>query len=292
MIIINSNSFNYEIDEYKLNMYENVEKYNYVHCIPELQLELSDIILNNDKQYYYIFDCPGGDAFAHWIYESFIFIPIFMKVKLIYQNIKILTKNSKKYVKNFFEFYKITNEIVNKIDNINNICFFSPIIALNDHNINKDFFIKHIDLFCDYINKNINIYKKENILFLPRNTKDNYANNDRTNSGNNDICSNIEIMKETIIDTYELNNIELQFSKINSFNTIILDFGSSFFVNGIFIENKKIIVLDYCCMSSGQINNYTSYNILHNYISSKNNVIIIKSTIPNTINFNDIQKYL
>lgn len=292
MTVLNSNSFNYEIDEYKLNMYEKVINYNYSQCIPELNLEFSNNIETNQAEYYYIFDCPGGDAFAHWVYESFIFIPIFLKIKEKFPNINILTKNTKKYVKNFFDFYKITNNITNQIDNINNICFFSPIVTLNDNNINKDFFIKHIDLFCDYINKNINMLKKENILFLPRNKKENYANNDRTNLGNNDICNNIEIIGGQIIDTYELNNILLQFSKINSFDTIILDYGSSFFVNGIFLNKKKIIVLDICGYSTYHINNFNSYNILYNYITKNNNVFLVKPLRENIIDFNDIKKYL
>lgn len=292
MIILNSNSFNYEIDEYKLNMYKNVKKYNYLLCKSELQIEISDIIIHNEDEYYYIFDCPGEDAFAHWIYESFIFIPIFIKIKLIYPNIKILTNNTKKYVKNFFEFYNITNEIVYTINNVNNICFFSPIISLNDNNINKEIFIKYINLFCDYIHTHINIHEnadKNKILFLPRQTVDNYVN--RINYGNNDICENIKLMNGTIIDTYELNNIKLQFSHIQSHDIIILDFGSSFFVNSIFQSNKKIIVLDTHNLSP-QLDAFISLNLLFNYITQKNNVILIKSTGNNIINFNDIKPYL
>ncbi len=58
MIVLNSNSFNYEIDEYKLNMYENIKNYNYKHCVSELELNFSEDTLNNVKEYYYIFDCP------------------------------------------------------------------------------------------------------------------------------------------------------------------------------------------------------------------------------------------
>ena len=291
MITLNSNSFNFEIDEYNLNMYENIKKYNYVQCIPQLNLEFSNDIETNDKEYYYIFDCPGNDAFAHWVYESFIFIPIFLKIKEKFPNIYILTKNTKKYVKNFFDFYKINNDIKNNIDNLNNICFFPKIISLNDNNIDKDYFIKHIDLFCNYINTNINIYDKENILFLPRNTRENYSNNDRTNLGNNNISDNIQIIGGQIMDTYELNNILLQFSKINRFNTIILDYGSSLLVNCIFLNNKNIIVLDNFGHSY-QINAFVSINILFNYITKKNNVNLVKPSRENIIDYDDIKKYL
>lgn len=293
MIVLNSNSNNYEIDDYKLNMYENIKSYSYTHCVSELRLEFNnnDNIETCNKEYYYIFDCPGEDAFGHWIYESFIFIPIFFKIREKFPNINILTKNTKKYVNNFFKFYKIENNIINNINNLNNICFFNPIVSLNDNNINKEFFIKHIELFYDNIHKNINIYNNENVVFLPRNTKDNYAANDRTNLGNNDICNNIQNIGGTVINTYELNNIELQFSKINSFNTIILDFGSSLFVNSIFLNNKKIIVLDNFGLSY-QISNFVSINILYNYIAKKNNVIFVTPSRDNIIDFNDIKIHL
>ncbi len=294
MIVLNSTSFNFEIDDYKINMYENVKQYKYKHCIPELEIDFSEIILNNDKEQYYVFDCPGQTAFAHWIYESFIFIPIFIKIKSLYPNIKILTSNTKKYVYNFFNFYNINNEIINEIRNTNNICFFSPIFSLNDANINIPMFINHIDLFTTFINNNINknnINNKESLLFLPRNNKENYINNDRTNLENDDICNNVIKIGGSIIDTYQLNNIKIQFSLINMFKTIILDYGSSFFVNSIFLQNKNIIVIDICHYSF-QINNYISMKTLFEYIQKKNNITIIKSNKVNSICFNDIKTYL
>jgi hypothetical protein len=292
MIILNSASSNFEIDEYKINKYENVLTYNYIHCTPEVHIYLSsDKYDETSKDCYYIFDCPATDAFAHFVYESFIFYPIFQKIANIYPSIKILTKNNKKYVKNLFNFFNIKNEIINKIENSNNICFFSPIVALNDHNINQELYVKHINLFSNYITNNITFFDKQNILFLPRNTKENYSGNDRIIHGSDNIKEHIIIFGGSVIDTYELNDIGLQFSKINSFNTIILDFGSSFLVNCIFLKNKKIIILDNYGMSS-QINDYISYNILYNIIKNNNTIHFIKPKINNTILFNDISEYL
>ena len=292
MLILNSTSSNFEIDEYKINKYEYVKTYYYMHCSPELHIDLSDDINNtNSKDYYYIFDCPGKDAFAHFVYESFIFYPIFQKIANIYPSIKILTTIDKKYVKNLFKFFNITNKIINKIENINNICFFSPIVSLNDHNIDQELYIKHINLFSNYITNNIALFDKQNILFLPRNTKENYSGNDRIIYGTDNIKEHIIKIGGLVIDTYELNDIGLQFSKINSFNTIILDFGSSFLVNGIFLKNKKIIILDNFGISS-QINNFISIKILYTIIKNNNTIHFIKPKMNNEILFNDIYEYL
>jgi hypothetical protein len=293
MVILNSDSFNYELDGYKINKYKNVKTYNYTHCVPELKLYFSDNVINDNEntEYYYIFDCPGQDAFAHWVYESFIFYPILQQIIIIHPTIKILTSNNKKYVKNLFDFFNIKNNIINKIDNYNNICFFSPILSLNNNNINQELYINHINIFSNYIINNINFMDNQNIVFLPRNTKDNYKGNERTIYGSDDITKNIIKIGGSIINTYELNNIGLQFSKINGFNTIILDFGSSFLVNCIFLKNKKIIILNNYGYSS-QINNFISIKILYNIINNNNTIHIINSKLNNTILFDDIVAYL
>jgi hypothetical protein len=44
MLLLNSSDSNYKIDEYKINVYENIEKYNYKLCTPELELYFSNNI--------------------------------------------------------------------------------------------------------------------------------------------------------------------------------------------------------------------------------------------------------
>lgn len=67
MINLRSNSFNYEIDNYKYNEYHNVKSYNYPLCKPELNIYLhhNTASENNNIEYYYIFDCLESDVFAH-----------------------------------------------------------------------------------------------------------------------------------------------------------------------------------------------------------------------------------
>ena len=130
-----------------------------------------------------------------------------------------------------------------------------------------------------------------NILCLPRNKKDNHIPNDRIIYGIDDIINNIIKIGGSVIDTYELNNIGLQFSKINSFNTIIVDYGSSLFVNCIFLKNKKIIILNNYGHSY-QIDTFISIKILYNIIKNNNTIHIINPKLNNTILFNDIVEYL
>lgn len=127
-ITLNDENGNYLLEDCLLHKYENVLSYNYNHCSSQLILQLSSNEQNveSNKEIYYVFDCPGEDGFAHWICESFIFYPLMLKIQSIYPDVKILTKNTKKYVKNMFKFFNINNEIVNEIKSSNNIYFFLP----------------------------------------------------------------------------------------------------------------------------------------------------------------------
>ena len=222
-----------------------------------LNVKVRNNITNNNhyyktnKSYYFILDT--STAFAHWIYESFIFISELIELNKTNNNIKILTKNNKKYVKSFLKFFNINNEIVNTIDNYNNITYSPLFMSLNfthKNPKNDNYFNYHLDYYIDYIKNNIiNIPSINKCVFLPRNDLENFV---EIKINNKDKIKEIIINNGGIVlDTYHLNNIKYQFSILNNSDTIIIDFGSSFLVNCIFLKNKKIYLL---------INNYNNYH--------------------------------
>lgn len=242
-----------------------------------LNVKVRNNITNNNhyyktnKSYYFILDT--STAFAHWIYESFIFISELIELNKTNNNIKILTKNNKKYVKSFLKFFNINNEIVNTIDNYNNITYAPLFMSLNfTHKDPKidNYFNYHLDYYINYITNNIiNISSINKCVFLPRNDHENFVHNEKFN--------NIDKIKEIIInnggivlDTYHLNNIKYQFSILNNSDTIIVEYGSSFLVNCAFLKNKKIYVINNnnCyhiqMITNPYINYFVQKNILNN----------------------------
>ena len=277
-MIISSNNNNYNIGEHKLNKIINVISYKYQECKPILNIIQSEINNETNDQNinkYFIFDCPGNDAFGHWIYESFIFVPIFLELIKIYPEIKIVTTNIKKYCKNFFKLWGINNEIINTIENSKNICFFPPVLSLNDNNIDQQLFIKYINLFIDKINSLLEpyIFPNRELLFLPRNNVDNFIANDRTIVLQSIMENSIILLGGTSLNTYQINDILLQFLIIKNSNKIVLDFGSSFLVNCIFLKNKQIIIYSGFEIQNQQVNNYISMKIIYNLISNNNQII-------------------
>ena len=262
--------------------FQNVVAYNYSVCTPQLNLTLNKSTVETeiieDIQTYFIFDAPGEDAFAHWIYESFMFYPMLKKLNETHSNIKIVTKNTKKYVKLLFNFFKINNQVVNTIDSNKNICYFPPVVSLNNHSLNLDLFNRYIQIFSeDIISQLENIRIPQcNIVYFPRNTVDNYSPNDRTIYKADDIKNSVIESGGMSINTYDINNIMYQFICIYMAKNIIVDFGSSYLVNCIFLKNKKIIVLDKGDMSGHQCD-FISIKTLNDIICKNNEVVFVKN---------------
>lgn len=74
-----------------------------------------------------------------------------------------------------------------------------------------------------------NISFNNKYLLLPRNSKDNCIRCERIINGIDDIEDNIISIGGMVLNTYQMNNIELQMSIIKNSEIIILDYGSSFF---------------------------------------------------------------
>lgn len=273
---------------------ENLKDYNYPLCVADLQIDTYDstsdaadaALYKPYKTHYWIIDSPGDFALAHWIYESFIFIHILIELNKQATTgfggsawvFKIMTKNPKKYVKSMLRFFGIKNEVVHQIDNYNNYSYFPKVYSMNtSQNIETDkYYNLYLNSYISYIQRNISVIQSIKAVFLPRNTIDNYLQNDR-------IISNTDKIKEIVIenggmvlDTYALNNIKYQFSIINNAEIVILDYGSSLFFNCIFLKNKKIYVIDNHDQASSH-HRFSINNHLYNVITNNNDVSIITS---------------
>jgi hypothetical protein len=289
-------NFNIE-KEHNIYKIDNVFNYQYTMFNPEIKIKkLMDISPSNNAQIYIILDCPGLDAFAHWVFEAFIFFPLFEKIVKTYSNVKILTSNKKKYVTNLLKFIGINNQIVYEIDNIDNICFIPPLLSLNSM-IDTTLLTYYTHKFINKIMQNtISFNHQNNILFLPRNSKDNYFPDDRISIHllrERRDPNEIEYISDGVIknggvvlNTYEINNFDMQFSIVRNSKNIILDYGSSFNVNALCCKGQNIIVLnkDLKCRLHEE---FLSYKCLLEIVASNNNVIILNDYN----NYEDIAKH-
>jgi hypothetical protein len=266
--------------KYKMYKLDNVINYKFIRLTPEMDINIIvNIKPSNNAQIYLILDCPGDDSFQHWVFETFIFFKLFEKINQLYSNVKIFTSNTKKYVRNLLKFIGMNNEIVYEIDNYDNICFIPPLSSLN-RAIYVEIYKWGITNFINKIEENIFIPKTQtNILFLPRNTKDNYGHHglyeDRRDANEVDYITDGVIKNGgTVLNTYELNDLSYQFSILRNSKNVILDYGSSFLVNGIVCKNQNIIILNKFWKSNNHII-MQGDNIIYEFQKSVNNVVIL-----------------
>jgi hypothetical protein len=287
-------------------MIENIIDYDYINTDVNIYVDVykinnnnnNDIVkvknilynhnnnYNNSKSYYYILDCTCT-AFGHWVFETFIYIDILKQLNKNNSNIKILTKNDKKYVKSLLNFFNINNEIVYKVNNYNNITYSPLVLSLNYtlKNPKTDtYYNYHLNKYINYIKNNIiNIPYNNKCVYLPRNDIDNFSPNDRKIINQDDIKKIVVNNGGIVLDTYYLNNIKYQLSIINNSNIIILDYGSCFMFNCIFLENKKIYLINYeNHFLEVKINPYVNYNL--SIIFKNNQVIPLDNTNLDNIN--------
>ena len=270
-IILTENSIhkNFIIDNiYKIYEVQNVSTYSY-EDFKSWKIELS---LGNPDIYYFIIDTLYDDAFGHWVLESAIYLPVFNKLKELYPKIKLLLRSKKTYKTIFCDYFNI-KDVCYEIEP-NNTCFFpSPITAHNDNTISNEYklqFYKFREFFS------YDCEQKYDFVILPRQTKENFKNNDRTINLN--MLLNQKIENSYILNTDKITKLKDQIDIIKSGNNIIVTEGAAFYINSLFCSGKTIYVVDITETYKQQAIKYVKLKFFLETYKEKNNVIYISQT--------------
>jgi len=246
---------------------------------------------NDNTHYFYLFETCMDSAFCHFIYESAIYLPYFVKLKSKYPMLKLLVKKtpSRSYKNLFFKALNIDETDIFWLDNVdeihglkivynnipeNNICINTMPHYLNTIKVKNAVLFNNLILnFKNKIINNLNITllqeKMNEHLFFPRSKLENLVVNDRTN----DYSEIYKILKgKEYIEYDTINTIYLkdQIELLNSSKCIYLDWGSSFFVNGLFCNNSNIFISG----SKGLIGqlNFQGMRMIYNIHKESNNI--------------------
>jgi len=228
----------------------------------ELFFEYYSNEINESPSVFLLFESSLDAAFAHWVYESAIYLVHFSELKLEYPNLKLLVKKNPKrsYKHLFFQALNINENDIHWIDNeeindcttvytdipINNICINTRPHCLNTMELqDKDAFKEVIIQFRNQILHNLNIiYPEEKTiehLFFPRSKTENYAANDRIINYTM-VYQLLQGKEHTIYDTINTTNLKDQIKLLVSSKNVYLDWGSSMQVNGLFCQNSNILI--------------------------------------------------
>jgi hypothetical protein len=238
--------------------------------------------INNEPDIFFIIDCPCHMAFAHWVYESAIFLQYF---KYFNDACLLLNANPHRDYKHLFSKLFGINKIRwldNTTENTNipanNICIISRNFTLNDTSDatsrNPDCLTLYKTMvlnFRNHIIANKFDYIKDNEhLFLPRNSIQNYVGNDRAvdYTNINALLSEKNYIEYKTSDTVDFND---QIKLVSRSKNIYLDWGSNLLVNGFFSKGSTI----YCVNKMPWQLHYPFLRIVYDIIEDNNTMILI-----------------
>ena len=123
------------VDIYRYKIVKNVISYTYED---KWIINATNTKDNTNETYYLIIDTKFNDAFAHWVYESGLYLLLYNKLKKIYPNIKLHLGYNRKYKKIFCEYFNIFDSDIVYDFLPNNTCIFPiPITGLNNITISN-----------------------------------------------------------------------------------------------------------------------------------------------------------
>jgi hypothetical protein len=237
------------------------------------------------------------DAFVHWVFESGIYLPFFLILKKKYPNLKLYSKEFKKYKKLFYDFFQISSEdIIYELSPTSEYIFPLPISSLNIEELNEtwkiqfDVFLAKLTSYSiNSISSNLSPEKSISTIFLPRQKKENYKGNERFYQ-TTDICNHLQGNTDLILNTDIIINLKTQMELVSSSKNVVLIAGSAYFINGLFCRNSNIIVLDDFII--GQFA-FLKLNYVHEIIKRNNKMV---SILPNknyrAFYYSDIESFL
>ena len=243
---------------------------------------------NDNTHYFYLFETCFHLTFGHWVYESAIYLPYFLKLKLKYPKLKLLvnknpTRNYKKLIFDSLniestDIYWLENEISNECTtnykNIpeNNICIHTNPYYLNMVKFkNKETYSNLVLKFQKEIFENLNIQENKQVdhMIFKRSVEQNYTAQEVDYNKVHSVIGNNTFNE---YDPMETKNFKDQIMLLLNSKNIYLPWGASFVVNGLFCKNSNIYV--YGKIIEGQ-KKYDNYSVLYKIINEINNNTII-----------------
>jgi hypothetical protein len=275
-----------QIDGVKIYTVKNVTSYEYQQSKHSIQY--NNTTQSSDNKYF-LFESTSNEAFSHWIIESAILISIYKKLKLIYPTLKLHLLTTKQYKTLFLNHFNISKDDITYSLEQSNECFLAEPFTNFHNKENCNLHYQYIVQFFNTIRPETLPEKDIDILLLPRQTKENYAPNDRTHNTKaiEDIIS--KTINCHVLHTDIVTDIKDQINLVLRAKNIIVTDGSPYSINGLISLNSNIICIGNVMRS--QIVAFSEVRMLDTIIRSHNTVHNIERN-TRTYTFQDIRHFL
>jgi len=260
---------------------ENITKYEYQ--VPgRVALECSRRQPDSSGQIVlFMIDTLYDDAFGHWVYESAIYLLLFLRLKKgAFPGLKLHSKRPRRYKDLFYRYFGIpeSDVVVVVADGATpgdgatpyTAIIPLPISAWNDRSLSETYKY-YVDEFFEVFSGCPAPVKTISVLLSPRGKTENYAGNNRQI----DVTEvTAKLQRET--DTFILRTDSVktlatdQIRHIAAARTLILMDGSAYYVNGLFARDSQILVVGGCCVLQHN-QEFPKMNYVHQKILAGNN---------------------
>ncbi len=282
---------------YRYEVRRNVRSYDFQEGRGDLSWKTEHVEPTrvSEPTYYLCLD-THANAFAHWVFESAIYLPLFQILKTSYPNCKLWFRNMRSYKYLFTRYFNIDDmDVVFQPDPGPNVCFFpEPIMRLNEPNHPR--WEQQVRAFRGLLHGAVP--KTVDVCVMPRQTKENAVYCVRTYDVS-PICDYLRThsISHTICETDNVESLEEQIQAVRSARTVIVTDGSPFWVNGLFSTNAKFVILGHDCEKLAR--EHERYNFLYRFILQNNQSIHTvryhrptNSMIDDTFTWNDVAQYI
>ncbi len=243
----------FTIEDYDVYKHENVVDVRIHHRLFDPTFDFGwDLSLQDNKneldtssfEEYFYCDTLFEGTFGHWVHESGLYAPLFLALKKIHPSLKWFS-SKKKYKEVMFRAFGLSeNDFCYEIKTYNNVFYFPRYTSHHDLTLDTNYknkLKKSHALLKSIVGP---IEKTIDYLYLPRGSKENYKENDRSISCQNELIKHfLEKPNAKVFFTDEVNTYVDQMKCILSAKTIVVDYGANLFVNGFFSENARIICI-------------------------------------------------
>lgn len=231
---------------------ENVTHYTY-NKDSSVVLETATTATTANPVYIFVIDTLFDDAFGHWVYESAIYLPLYLRLKRLYfPHLKLHVKTPRRYKRLFYDYFGIHDLIFDFQQHPNNVCLVPlPVSAWNRQEI-SDTYKYYVDaLFEIFAKRILEVPKTKFVVCSPRGKQENYPGNDRridVTELEKELPRKYSDASVSFLHTDQIESLGDQIEAVAGAQNLILMDGSAYYVNGLFASGSQILVVGGCCV--------------------------------------------
>jgi hypothetical protein len=213
------------------------------------------------------------EAVSHWIFESAIYLPLFLDLKALYPEIQLHLKSpAKRYKTQFCAHFGISPTY--DLPTGSTCLFPNPISAQNRRTLNVAF-EPQLRRFIDGFSVIPLPPPSIDFLILPRGFAENYKGNDREVNFGDILRVAATLPNISVINADTFGTINEQIAAVRSAKTIVLCDGAAFAINAMFAKGATIHIIGNQTLS--QCAAFPLAGLLFNMISAYNENMCIYS---------------